>query len=107
MKRIKYVLKKFKKKYKEVFFSIDTRKSFVMNKGIKYGADIINDVSGFNFDDNALNILKKSKVSKVIHHMQGIPGTMQLNPKYKNVLLDIYDFLKKVLKIELKMRKLS
>ena len=42
--------------------SIDTRKSFVMNKGIKYGADIINDVSGFNFDDNALNILKKSKV---------------------------------------------
>ena len=106
LKRIKYVLKKFKKKYKEVCLSIDTRKSFVMNKGIKYGADIINDVSGFNFDDNALNILKKSKVSKVIHHMQGIPGTMQLNPKYKNVLLDIYDFFEESIENRIKDEKI-
>ena len=28
----------------------------------------------------------------MIHHIQGNPDTMQNNPNYKNVLLDIYDF---------------
>ena len=76
-----------------------------MNKGIKYGVDLINDVSGFNFDENSLNKLKKYKVSKVLHHMQGTPNTMQKNPKYKNVLLDIYDFFEKNIKKRLKMIK--
>ena len=37
--------------------------------------------------------LKNYNISKVLHHMQGTPNTMQKNPKYKNVLLDVYDFL--------------
>ena len=45
--------------------------------------------------------LKKYKVAKVIHHMQGTPNTMQINPRYKNVLLDIYDFFQD--KIESKL----
>ena len=45
-KRVKHVIEKFKKKYK-VCLSIDTRKSDVMIKSIKYGVDLINDVSGF------------------------------------------------------------
>ena len=44
---------------------------------------------------NLLIKLKNIKVSKVLHHMQGTPNTMQKNPKYKNVLLDIYDFFEK------------
>ena len=63
-----------------------------MIKGIQFGADIINDVSGFNFDKNSLVKTKKYNIAKVLHHMQGTPNTMQNNPKYKNVLLDIYDF---------------
>ena len=90
--RIKFVLKKFKKKYKNTCLSIDTRKSDIMIKSIKSGADLINDVSGFNFDQNSLIKLKKYNVAKVFHHMQGTPSTMQKNPNYKNVLLDIYDF---------------
>ena len=39
--------------------------------------------------------IKKYNVAKVLHHMQGTPNTMQKNPKYKNVLLDIYDFFEK------------
>ena len=39
-----------------------------------------------------VNILKKYNTPFVIHHIQGTPATMQINPKYKNVLLDIYDF---------------
>ena len=92
-KRVQFVIKKFKKKYKKVSLSIDTRKSDVMIKSINCGVDLINDVSGFNYDQNALSKLKKYNIAKVLHHMQGTPNTMQINPKYQNVvLLDIYDF---------------
>ena len=91
-RRVKFVLKKFKKKYKKICLSIDTRKSDLMLKSIKHGADLVNDVSGFNYDQNALPKLKKYNIAKVLHHMQGTPTNMQNNPNYKNVLLDIYDF---------------
>ena len=94
-KRIKYVIQNFKKKYKNICLSIDTRKSDLMIKSIKYGVDIINDVSGFEFDKCSLKKLKKYKICKVIHHMQGTPNTMQNKPKYKHVLLDIYDYFEK------------
>ena len=94
-KRIEHVLKNFKKKYKFICLSIDTRKSEIMIKGAKYGADLINDVSGFSYDKKLLSNLRNYNISKVLHHMQGTPNTMQKNPKYKNVLLDIYDFFEK------------
>ena len=94
-KRIKFVFKIFKKKYKNTCLSIDTRKSELMIKSIKYGADLINDVSGFKYDHDSLPKLKKFNIAKVLHHMQGTPNTMQKNPKYKNILLDIYDFFEK------------
>ena len=105
-KRIEYVLKNFKKKYKKVCLSVDTRKSSLMIKSIKNGADLINDVSGFEYDPNTLLRLKKYNISKVLHHMQGTPNTMQKNPKYKNVLLDIYDFFELKIKKKLKNKKI-
>ena len=66
-----------------------------MVKSITCGADLINDVSGFNYDPYALIKLKNFNIPKVLHHMQGTPKTMQKNPKYKNVLLDIYDFFER------------
>ena len=93
--RIKYVLNNFKKKYKKICLSVDTRKSDIMIKSVNCGADLINDVSGFSHDPFALIKLKKFNIPKVLHHMQGTPKTMQRNPKYKNVLLDIYDFFEK------------
>ena len=91
-KRVEHVLKIFKKKYKKICLSLDTRKSELMIKGLKNGVDLINDVSGFNHDINSLSVVKNLNASKVLHHMQGTPNTMQKKPKYKNVLLDIYDF---------------
>ncbi len=91
-KRVEKVLKKFKKKYKKICLSLDSRKSEIMRRGLTYGVDLLNDVSGFNYDRNSINISKKDNTSKVLHHMQGTPNTMQIRPNYKNVLLDIYDF---------------
>ena len=90
--RIKHVVKNFKKKYKSTCLSIDTRKSDIMLKSIKCGADLINDVSGFNFDLRSASKLKPLGIPKVLHHMQGTPNTMQKNPKYVHVLLDVFDF---------------
>ncbi len=97
-KRIGNVVKNFKKEHKTICLSIDTRKSEVMIKSIKYGADLINDVSGFNYESQSLSKLRKYNVAKVLHHMQGTPNTMQKSPKYKNVLLDIYDFFENSIK---------
>ena len=98
-KRIKGVLKKTKKLRNAI--SIDTRKSTIMEKSLKYGAHIINDVSGLEYDPNTLKILRNKKTPFIIHHMQGNPKTMQIKPSYKNVLLDIYDFFQnKILELE-------
>ena len=86
------IIKNFKKKYPNILLSVDTRKSELMNKAVKCKVDIINDVSGFKYDIKSLNEIQNKKVWKVVHHMQGTPNTMQINPKYKHVLLDIYDF---------------
>jgi dihydropteroate synthase len=69
-----------------------------MEKGIESKVNLINDVSGFDYDPNTLNILRKHNIPFVIHHMRGTPKTMQKKPKYKNVLLDIYDFFESKVK---------
>ena len=94
-KRVKYIVENFKKKYKKICLSIDTRKSDIMIKSIKNGADLINDVSGFSYDPYTILKLKNYDIPKVLHHMQGTPNSMQKNPRYQDVLLDIYDFFEK------------
>ena len=84
---------------KKIPISLDTRKSKIMSKGINLGVKLINDISGLEFDNETLNILRKHKVPFVIQHSKGTPENMQKNPKYKNELLDIYDFFEKKIKL--------
>ena len=93
--RIKGIIRSMSKK---IPISLDTRKSEVMEKGIKYGVKVINDVSGLSYDSKTINILKKYKIPFVIHHSQGTPKNMQIKPSYKNELLDIYDFFEEKIK---------
>ena len=94
--RINKILKSLLKK--KVPISLDTRKSNIMRKGINLGVKLINDVSGLDFDFETLNVLKRYKVPFVIQHSQGTPENMQKKPKYRNELLDIYDFFEKKIK---------
>ena len=94
--RIKDILKSIVKK---IPISLDTRKSEIMKNGIKVGVKLINDVSGLSFDPETINILKKYKIPFVIQHSLGTPENMQKNPKYKNELLDIYDFFEEKIKL--------
>tara|TARA_B100000029_G_scaffold369594_1_gene363447 strand:- start:9 stop:1055 length:1047 start_codon:yes stop_codon:yes gene_type:complete len=94
--RIKNSLKYLKSK--KCFISLDTRKNYIMQKALKYKLNLINDVSGLNYDKNTINFLKNTNKPFVLHHIKGTPKTMQINPNYKNVLLDIYDFFEMKLK---------
>ena len=95
-KRIKNLIKRIKN-YK-FLLSLDSRKTFVMRKAIKYKLNIVNDVSGFSYDNQTIKFLKDTNLPLVINHSKGDPETMQKKPSYKNVLLEIYDFfVKKIL----------
>jgi dihydropteroate synthase len=91
-------IKKILKKLKYFNTSLDTRKADIMQKGINLGVNLINDVSGLSFDKNSIKILKKYKTPFVLQHSRGTPDIMQKNPKYKNVVLDIYDYFEDKIK---------
>ena len=91
-------IKKILKKLKYFNTSLDTRKADIMQKGINLGVNLINDVSGLSFDKNSIKILKKYKTPFVLQHSRGTPNIMQKNPKYKNVVLDIYDYFEDKIK---------
>ena len=91
-------IKKILKKLKYFNTSLDTRKADIMQKGINLGVNLINDVSGISFDKNSIKILKKYKTPFVLQHSRGTPDIMQKNPKYKNVVLDIYDYFEDKIK---------
>ena len=94
-KRMAKIIKNISKK---IPLSLDTRKADIMNKGIKLGIKLINDVSGLSYDTKTIEVLKQSKSPFVIQHSKGTPENMQNNPKYKNELLDIYDFFEEKIK---------
>ena len=96
-KRIQNFLKK--SRGLKSLISVDTRKSKIMNKANKYKLNLVNDISGLSYDPNTLEFLKKTNKPFVLNHIKGEPVNMQKNPKYKNVVLDIYDFFEEKLKI--------
>ncbi|KLN62101.1 dihydropteroate synthase [Kiloniella spongiae] len=73
--------------------SIDTRHAKVMTEAVQAGAAIINDVTALEGDAESLEAAAKARVPVILMHMQGTPETMQANPQYQDVALDIYDYL--------------
>ncbi|SHH67922.1 dihydropteroate synthase [Cognatishimia maritima] len=73
--------------------SIDTRKAPVAAAALEAGAAIINDVSGFTFDAGLADLAVTKQVPVCVMHAQGDPATMQDDPSYDDVLLDVFDFL--------------
>lgn len=73
--------------------SIDTRKAVVMRAAVKAGAAIVNDVSALQHDAESLRAVAELGCPVVLMHAQGDPRTMQLNPHYDDVALDVYDHL--------------
>lgn len=95
LKKLEPILNYIKTQSIKTPISIDTRSSVVAKRCIELGADIINDVSGFDFDNNMVNVLAQNPNTKiVIQHSQGSPEIMQNNPTYSNLMDEIYTKLK-------------
>ncbi|UXU75299.1 MULTISPECIES: dihydropteroate synthase [unclassified Paracoccus (in: a-proteobacteria)] len=73
--------------------SVDTRKSAVALAALAAGAGMVNDVSGLDFDPALARVTAAAGVPICLMHAQGVPATMQDDPRYGDVLLDVYDAL--------------
>lgn len=73
--------------------SIDTTKSQVAAAAVDLGAEIINDISGLEFDPEMLDVAMRTQVGVCAMHIQGTPKTMQENPHYSDVVEEVRDYL--------------
>lgn len=91
LKRVIPVIEQLSK-VAEVPLSIDTYKPEVMRAAIAAGADMVNDVRALQ-EPGALEIMAKSNAGVCLMHMQGTPQTMQVNPRYEDVVAEVKTFL--------------
>jgi dihydropteroate synthase len=73
--------------------SIDTRKSEVMAAALQAGAKLVNDVSALTFDPRSTEIVAESGAPVILMHHLGSPETMQQDPRYEDVLVEVYLWL--------------
>jgi len=73
--------------------SVDTRKSEVMSAALQAGARMVNDVSALTFDPRSAETVAAAGVPLVLMHHLGPPETMQQDPRYEDVLVEVYLWL--------------
>ncbi len=93
LKRVIPVIKEIRKK-SDIPISIDTYKSKVAEEALKFGADIVNDVSSLRFDEKMVEVIKKYSSPIILMHMKGEPKTMQKSPHYNDLFGEIINFFK-------------
>ena len=69
--------------------SVDSWKSAVAEKALSAGAEIINDISGFNFDPEMAGLAAASGAGVVLMHTRGTPDKMQQDTRYEDLMLEI------------------
>lgn len=99
--RLENYLPAIRKKFPDIFISIDTFNASIARKSAEQGADIINDISGGDMDPAMFETVTQLNLPYVLMHMQGTPQTMQQDPVYGDVVAEVKDALSK------KLEKLS
>ncbi len=90
--RMEKYLKAIVKQFPEAIISIDTTRAQIAQRAIQEGAALVNDISAGEWDEQMLPMVASLKVPYVMMHRQGIPQTMQVNPQYKNVTLEVLQY---------------
>ena len=90
--RVIPVIHSIRQLYPDLPISVDTSKARVMAEAIAVGADIINDVRALQ-EPEALEVAVAAKVPVCLMHMQGQPRSMQHQPSYQQVVLEVLAFL--------------
>ena len=79
----------------DIIISIDTYKAKVAEAAIKAGARMVNDISGLGFDPEMVNVVARYQMPLILMHIKGTPQMMQVNPAYKNLRQEIFDYFRK------------
>jgi len=93
LKRIIPAITAISKRFPEAKLSVDTFRAKVAKESIEAGAHLINDISGGNLDEQMFETVAALNVPYILMHMQGTPQTMQQKPVYKNIGLEVVDYL--------------
>ena len=93
LRRVVPVIKELRAKI-DVVISIDTWKAQVARAAIAAGASIVNDVTGGRSDKEMMPLIAETKAAFIIIHMQGNPRTMQVDPRYVDVVSEVADFFR-------------
>jgi dihydropteroate synthase len=93
LRRVIPVIKRIRSRFPDLLLSIDTYKAETARQAIVAGADIVNDISALRADPAMIEVLQRSDAGVILMHMRGTPKTMQLNPSYKDVVAEVFEFL--------------
>jgi dihydropteroate synthase len=74
--------------------SVDTRHAGTMAEALAHGASMINDITALTHDPSAMEVIRTYRPMVCLMHMQGTPQTMQKNPVYADVVIEVFDYLK-------------
>ncbi|WP_221453063.1 dihydropteroate synthase [Pedobacter cryoconitis] len=99
LKRMIPAIEAISKRFPEAKLSIDTFRAKVAKESIEAGAHLINDISGGNLDEQMFETVAALAVPYILMHMQGTPQTMQQKPVYKNIGLEVVNYLAEKLSI--------
>jgi dihydropteroate synthase len=92
LQRVLPVVQLLRERFPNTILSIDTWRATVAAAALEAGADIVNDISGAEMDADMLAVMREHQVPYILMHMQGQPNTMQQNPHYEDVVLEVTDF---------------
>lgn len=94
-KRVLPIIQAIRERLPQIILSIDTYHQPVAEAAFLEGVSIINDISAGELDKNMIPWVGSKKLPYVCMHMQGTPETMQENPVYDDVIIDLVDFFSK------------
>lgn len=95
IKRVIPIIELLSTKFPEILISVDTFRSGVAKSAVESGACLVNDISAGTLDKDMMQQVAELKVPYIMMHMQGTPQTMQRQPNYKNVILEMKEFFTK------------
>jgi dihydropteroate synthase len=94
LRRVVPVIKRIRARFPDLFLSIDTYKAETARQALTAGADIVNDISALRADPEMIEVLRNSDAGIILMHMRGTPKTMQIDPHYKDVVSEVFEFLR-------------
>ncbi|MBY7833938.1 dihydropteroate synthase [Vibrio fluvialis] len=92
LERVIPIVKAIRERNQDVWISVDTSKAEVMRQSVAAGADLINDIRSLT-EPGALEVAAAANVPVCIMHMKGQPKTMQQNPQYGDLMVEVEAFL--------------